>query len=126
MNERPGTFTAEPAVPVGELLHMRRIQATPQRRGTLPPGGDQQSSQHAVKGVVASIELQDLVDHATARVIDEPAEEPLAIEDCATAQLTVASLGRGLLQQPREGAAVVERAQRAVAVYELGHVGEHR
>src|SRR5256714_8046042 len=126
MDERPGAFTAQPAVPVGQLLHAMRIQATSQRRGALPPGVEQQSSQHMVKALLAGGELQDLVDHARARVIDEPAEEPLAIEDRASAQLTVANLARGLLQQPCEGAPVVQRAQRTIAVYDLGHVGEHR
>ena len=38
----------------------------------------------------------------------------------------MAYLARGLLQQPGEGAPVVQRPERTIAVHDLGHVGEHR
>src|SRR5215472_18887430 len=100
MYEGPGAFPAHPAMAVGELLHLPRLEPSAYRRGALSPGVAEQAAKHAVEGAVARRHLQHFVDDSVARVVHEPAEQAPALDHRAGPQAAVTRLAGSLAEYP--------------------------
>src|SRR5579863_1391220 len=107
MDECQRAFTAHPAMAVGELLQVMRVEPPPYRDRALAPGVAEQPLQHTVERLIERRDLQHLVDLAATGVINEPAEEPVALTDRTRPQPAVAGLACRLVQHPGERVAVI-------------------
>src|SRR5689334_9382542 len=93
VDQRPGAFAPEPAMPIRQLLNVARIEASPHGCRALTPGVGQESLQDATVGAVAGRDLDHLAYSTGAHVVQIPPEQPPpAFEDGARAQLSMACL----------------------------------